>query len=282
MTDDYHRDNGDGGDFYSVKKSRGCGGVAIWAGDKPFVSRNFATSRVLTQRPLRLVFELGYAPFEAGAGVKVTETKRITLDAGKNFNRVASTFKVEGGTPALAVGVGIGKKPGADLKSDKHWIRTWEPLNDGNGTAGCAVVLAPGTTGTVKLDRPRHAHRRQNDPRRAVRLLLGVRLEQASAAAPPTRQRGPRPSRAGPRARRAGQGHAVDDHPNGQKRQEGGALAARRSTHRLGQHRRNPRARPARTSAAGTAPRSRASAAASSTAATFSRAATARAPCCRR
>jgi len=150
MTDDYHRDNGDGGDFYTVKKTRGCGGVAIWAGNKPFVSRNFVTSRVLTNGPLRLVFELGYAPFDAGAGVKVSETKRITLDAGKNFNRVASTFKVEAGPPALAVGVGIGKKPGADLKSDKQSIRTWEPLNDGNGTAGCAVVLAPGTTGSVK------------------------------------------------------------------------------------------------------------------------------------
>ena len=77
----------DGGDFYSVKKSRGCGGTTIWAGDKPFVSRNFQTSRVLTNGPIRLVFELGYAPFEAGPGVKVSETKRITLDAGKNFNR---------------------------------------------------------------------------------------------------------------------------------------------------------------------------------------------------
>ena len=33
MTDDYHRDNGDGADFYSVKTSRGCGGVAVFAGD---------------------------------------------------------------------------------------------------------------------------------------------------------------------------------------------------------------------------------------------------------
>jgi hypothetical protein len=152
MTDDYHRDNGDGGDFYTVKKSRGCGGTAVWAGDKPFVSRNFQTSRVLTNGPIRLVFELGYAPFDAGAGVKVSETKRITLDGGKNFNRVASTFKVEGAAPAqsMLVGVGIGKKPGADLKTDKQWIRTWEPLNDGNGNTGCAVVLAPGTSGAAK------------------------------------------------------------------------------------------------------------------------------------
>ena len=32
MTDDYHRDNGEGGDLYSVGKSRGCGGIAVWTG----------------------------------------------------------------------------------------------------------------------------------------------------------------------------------------------------------------------------------------------------------
>jgi hypothetical protein len=149
MTDDYHRDNGDGADFYSVKTSRGCGGVAVFAGDKPAVSRNFVASRVLTQGPLRVVFELGYAPFEAGAA-KLTETKRITLDAGSSFNRMASTFKVEGGGPALQVGVGIGKHKGADLKTDKHWMRTWEPLPETNGSLGCAIILPAGAAATIR------------------------------------------------------------------------------------------------------------------------------------
>src|SRR5262245_14650679 len=150
MTDDYHRDNGDGADFYSVKTSRGCGGTAIWAGDKPAVSRNFVSSRVLTNGPIRLVFELGYAPFEAGPNVKVTETKRITLDAGSNFNRLASTFKVEGGGAKLDVGVGIGKHPNSDLKTDKTWVRTWETVKDDNSSLACAVVLPPGTSASIK------------------------------------------------------------------------------------------------------------------------------------
>ena len=152
MTDDYHRDNGDGADFYSVSKSRGCGGVAIFAGDKPSVSRNFVSSRVLANGPLRVMFELTYAPFEAGPNVKVTETKRITLDAGRNFNRIASTFKVEGGTPAakLDVGVGIGKHANADLKTDKLWVRTWEKVKDDDSSLGCAVVLPTGTSASVR------------------------------------------------------------------------------------------------------------------------------------
>jgi unsaturated rhamnogalacturonyl hydrolase len=153
MTDDYHRDNGDGADFYSVSKSRGCGGVAIFSGEKPAVSRNFATSRVLTNGPIRLIFELGYAPFDAGAGVKVSETKRISLDAGHNFNRITSTFKTEGGGPAkLDVGVGVGKHPNTDLKTDKQWIRTWEKVKDDDSSLGCAIVLATisGTPGVLR------------------------------------------------------------------------------------------------------------------------------------
>jgi unsaturated rhamnogalacturonyl hydrolase len=150
LTDDYHRDNGEGADFYSVGKSRGCGGTAIFTGDKPALSRNFESSRVLANGPIRLTFELAYPPFEAGPGVKVTETKRITLDAGKNFNRIASTFKVEGAAPALMVGVGVAKHAGADLKTDKLSIRTWEPLPEGNGNLGCAVVLPAGLSATLK------------------------------------------------------------------------------------------------------------------------------------
>ena len=149
MTDNYHHDNGDGADFYSVSKSRGCGGVAIWAGDKPAVSRNFVMSRVLANGPIRLIFELDYAPFDAG-GTSVAESKRITLDAGHNFNRIASTFKVEGKATPLSVGVGIGKHPGADLKTDKQWMRTWEAIKDETASLGCAVILPAGAGGAIK------------------------------------------------------------------------------------------------------------------------------------
>ncbi len=148
MTDDYHRDNGEGADFYSVKQSRGCGGIAVFAGDKPAVSRNFVWSRVLANGPLRLIFELGYAPFDAGPNVKVTETKRITLDAGKSFNRVASTFV--GSAAKLDVGVGVGKHPNTDLKTDKLWIRTWEKVKDDDSSLGCAVILPAGIAASVR------------------------------------------------------------------------------------------------------------------------------------
>ena len=212
MTDDYHRDNGDGADFYSVSKSRGCGGIAVFTGDKPSVSRNFVTSRVLAQGPLRVMFELAYAPFEAGPNLKVTETKRITLDAGHNFNRIASTFKVEGGgAPKLDVGVGIGKHANTDLKTDKLWARTWEKVKDDDSSLGCAVVLPAGDARVDPLDRPRHVRRREGDAGRALRLLHGLRLEQAAGRRGRRRRVDQGAAGAGARHRVAREGHAGEE-----------------------------------------------------------------------
>jgi hypothetical protein len=149
MTDNYHQDHGEGADFYAVGKSRGCGGLGIWSGDKLLVSKNFTGSRVLANGPIRLVFELTYAAWDA-AGTHVAETKRVTLDAGTYFNRFESTFATKGrpSKAGLSVGIGIAKHPGGVVEVDAPaaWMRTWEPLNGGkSGNLGCAIVLPPGS-----------------------------------------------------------------------------------------------------------------------------------------
>jgi hypothetical protein len=146
MTDDYHQDHGQGADFYSVGKSRGCGGLGVWSGDKLAVSRNFTDSRVLANGPIRLVFELRYAPWDAGGGgARVAETKRVTLDAGSQFNRFESTFTDI--APATPIAIGIANHPGGDVKVDAKagFMRAWEPAAGGaGGNIGCAIILAPG------------------------------------------------------------------------------------------------------------------------------------------
>jgi uncharacterized protein DUF4861 len=147
MTDDYHQDSGQGADFYAVGKSRGCGGLGVWAGGKLYPSRNFTRSRVLANGPIRLVFELTYAAWDVPGGAHISETKRVILDAGTPFNRFESTFT--GGKGALSVGIGIAKHAGGALQVDagSRSIRVWEPVKDNKGTAsgnlGCAIVLNP-------------------------------------------------------------------------------------------------------------------------------------------
>jgi len=163
MTDNYHLDSGEGADMYSVGKSRGCGGVGVWANDALHVSRNFVRSRVLAAGPIRLVFELDYEPWDIGGslggGVKVAETKRVTLDAGSNFDRYESFFRIEGksdGKPVpLAIGIGIGKHEGGVARFEKKggWLRSWEPLKSKagpGGNLGCAIVVSPGAVADYK------------------------------------------------------------------------------------------------------------------------------------
>jgi hypothetical protein len=146
MVDDYHRNHGLGGDFYSVRKTRGVGGTGIQVGERFFVSRNFIKSRVLAAGPIRLVFELDYAAWDAG-GISVTETKRVTLDAGSLFNRFESIFRGDG--KKLRVGVGLARHTGAEITIDRATgvLRGWEPLADSDkkpvGNLGSAILVDP-------------------------------------------------------------------------------------------------------------------------------------------
>lgn len=144
--DFYHTDRGKGLDFYSVKRSRGCGGAGIWDGKKLHVSRNFVAHKVIANGPIRTQFELTYEPWDVN-GVKVAETKRFTLDAGHNFYRVESYYDAPDELRDIDVAVGIARHE-ADFKGEvdkgKTWVSLWE-TNEKNGSLGCAVVAEPMT-----------------------------------------------------------------------------------------------------------------------------------------
>lgn len=149
MTDTYHDDHGEGADFYSAGRSRGCGGTGLWRDGRLYTSRNFRKSRVLAAGPLRLVFELQYDPFDAG-GASVAETKRVVVDAGKNLQRFESRFRPyrRPGTeePEVVWAAGIRKDPKSTARVERTagLLRTWEPVaGQGNGNLGCGVVMDP-------------------------------------------------------------------------------------------------------------------------------------------
>jgi hypothetical protein len=152
MVDDYHRDTGEGADMYSVGKSRGCGGTGIWTGGQLAVSKNFRNSRSIANGPIRVMFELDYEPWSAGA-VTVKETKRITLDAGQNLDRFESFYTA---TPQRPVQHAAGIKKAADAQvafsKDSGVLRTWEAIK-GAGFLGCGVVVDPAAVrGTQEAD----------------------------------------------------------------------------------------------------------------------------------
>ncbi|HYK91806.1 MAG TPA: DUF4861 family protein [Acidobacteriota bacterium] len=146
MLDHYHEDTGEGGDFYSAGRSRGCGGSGIWVGGKLYVSRNFINSKVIANGPIRVMFELTYAPWQAD-GREVSEVKRITLDAGSNLDSFESHYK-SSRPDGLVYAAGIKKNEGSVSTSDKEagWLRSWEPIRKGQlGFLGLGIVMDPGS-----------------------------------------------------------------------------------------------------------------------------------------
>ncbi len=144
LADDYHVDHGEGADFYSAGPSRGCGGSGLWAADRLWLSRNFVHSKVLANGPIRVLFELEYAPYEVN-GVSVAETKRISLDAGSQFDRHEIRYKTytrPGQDVVLAPTVGLKKAKGESVTSDpaKGWLAKWEPVEKGAGRQGLAMI----------------------------------------------------------------------------------------------------------------------------------------------
>lgn len=144
MVDDYHRDHGEGGDFYSASTTRGCGGNGIWADGGLYPSTNFHGSRLLANGPIRVVFELMYPAWDA-AGVRISEVKRVSLDAGQNFNHFESHYRVENGARELADAIGIrkGLNPSSSTSREQASLRAWERLPGDAGQLGQAVILDP-------------------------------------------------------------------------------------------------------------------------------------------
>lgn len=147
--DSYHIDTGEGADFYDVGETLGTGGTAVWRGDTLWRADNFKQWRILANGPIRAIFELRYDPWNAG-GLRVSETKRIAIDAGQNLYRQESVFHADGAAE-VPYAIGVVKRPGmVGIESAAQpwaWLTGWGPVarkNGGHGELGTAVLLERG------------------------------------------------------------------------------------------------------------------------------------------
>ena len=139
---DYHNDRGEGLDDYRVGRSRGCGGLGIWDGHTYYVSSNYRSARIITTGPVRSEFELTYDGWEAGKR-KISETKRIRIDAGSNMTRAESMFAGDQ-LPRFEIAIGIAQRPGNGViarNQEEGWMSYWQPADRDRGNIGCAIVL---------------------------------------------------------------------------------------------------------------------------------------------
>ena len=139
---DYHNDHGEGLDDYRVGQSRGCGGLGIGDGHTYYVSSNYRSARVITTGPVRSEFEVTYDAWDAGKR-KISETKRISIDAGSNMTRVESIFASDH-HPRFEIGIGIAQRSGdgeIGKNQEEGWMSYWQPADRDRGNIGCAIVI---------------------------------------------------------------------------------------------------------------------------------------------
>lgn len=136
----YHYNYGEGGDFYKVGNTLGCGGMAPFVNGKIRLPRNFKNWKILANGPIRSVFELSYETWNAGEHM-VSETKRISIDLGSNMSRFECRYKAPStGTLPLAAGIVLRDT------SDRTWnaagaVAYWLPTDFVDGMFGCGVVF---------------------------------------------------------------------------------------------------------------------------------------------
>jgi len=144
MVDNYHADAGEGMDDYSAGATRGCGGSGIWANNQLYAPSNFVDSRVLTNGPIRVMFELVYEPFDVNR-TKVSEVLRISLDAGSQLDHFQSFYNIQSGNAPLPVAIGLKKVKDEqqELNAAHGWLAIWEAMEKNQGLQGVATVFDP-------------------------------------------------------------------------------------------------------------------------------------------
>lgn len=128
----YHKDSGEGMDAYKVGTACGAGGFAVWRGGKAFSAGNWKTQRCIATGPVRTAFEVTYAPFDCGDGVKVEERLVVSIDRGRRFSKMEATFKIAGanevdGGPGLNVSAQKEHNGELTARPDKGWLANFEP-----------------------------------------------------------------------------------------------------------------------------------------------------------
>jgi len=135
----YHEDDGSAADNYRVGPNRGCGGAAICADGKLWASRCYTTWKLVAEGPIRAVFELTYAPWDAN-GRQVSEVKRVSLDLGSNLSRFECRYAA--GNQPITVAAGLVMHSEASiLAHEDNWASLWEKFSEGDGPGFIPVGL---------------------------------------------------------------------------------------------------------------------------------------------
>ncbi|NGM61068.1 DUF4861 domain-containing protein [Sphingobacterium sp. SGG-5] len=141
---DYHRDHGEGLDYYAVGQTLGAGDFAPYFDNKIQFTKHYRGYEILDNGPLRTTFKLSFEPEDIN-GQTLSSTKTISLDAGQHFNKIVVTLKNEqsNSTPVVIGLVRRGESdPQYDFNASNSSLAYWEPDVQGHGHIGTALIVS--------------------------------------------------------------------------------------------------------------------------------------------
>ena len=102
------------------------------------------------------MFELDYEAFGVN-GLRVSEVKRITLDAGSQLDHFQSFYKSDQ-LGHLSAGIGLKKVVSEQIEAnpERGWLLKWEKVEKNAGNQGLAIIIDPKTFERQTEDKLNH------------------------------------------------------------------------------------------------------------------------------
>ncbi|WP_437918653.1 DUF4861 family protein [Sphingobacterium sp. LRF_L2] len=139
---DYHRDYGEGLDYYSVGKTLGAGDIGAFFDNDVQYTKHYRTYTILDAGPIRTTFKLTYDK-DIINNQKITVEKTVSLDAGEQFNKITVDVINEQNDQTPMV-IGLSRRsedqPQVSYDSRKGWLSYWEPDINNHGHTGTALI----------------------------------------------------------------------------------------------------------------------------------------------
>lgn len=151
---DYHKDHGEGLDYYSVGQTLGAGDIALYLSDNIQYTKHYRDYQILDNGPLRTTFRLIFDTQDFD-GQQISLSKTISLDAGQNFNKIKVDLenKTVKNTP-IVIGLAKRNESNPEYKFDKkrNTLAYWEPTINDFGQTGTALLIPKGKISFISND----------------------------------------------------------------------------------------------------------------------------------
>lgn len=148
----YHVDGGEGADFFSVGKSLGAGGSALYMDGHFYQSGVYKQCKILTNGPIRTKFKLCYE-FDVESK-KITEEKMISIDAGSNMNRIETKYSSIPDGAEFTAGLVKRANTNVSIYFNNSIISLWGDISakKSDGELGTSVILPFGNNQEIIED----------------------------------------------------------------------------------------------------------------------------------